>query len=439
MKNLCCLFLFCVMLFTAGCAQQQAPTPTVIVSPSPEIVPSSSPTPVIHPPTQAVSTAISTATPTSTPWISETPTVFAYTPEPTPLPPDMSRLQVINKTNLKQLVPVWRLEPPFPVTTEYGEMSPPVFSPDSKQLLIRMNNQAFLMELSTSQILQTYSLDDLIPKDEQPMISGLTFSPDGKKIAGITRVGPVLWDAVTGKALWKADWTNSGPFGTSKPTDELYTGMVFSPDGSIIVTTSVTAYSDIRIWSVKSGRMVKKIGQWNQLAVQFSRDGTRLFTADRMTSEEAIMIWDTASWTKIGHVSIDSGAVDLVSSKSGEIMAITSSYVDGPTSIKLYRVKDWSLIGEIRDRDHVDYVPNTITTLPAFDMNGEIIAYTVDDIIKGPQPTIKFADINTHQILYNLDYVLPKPVRHLTFSPDGKLLMAQAENGTTLFYGVPVE
>ncbi len=429
MKTICRLLLVCLILFTSGCAAQQHP--------SPQGTPSSSPTSNANTPTQAVSTATATPTaaPTSTQRISETPTVFAFSPEPTPLPPDLSRLQVINRTNLKQITLVWRFEPSS-VNSGKDIDSIIGFSPGGNNLLFIQKNKVYRMEITTRKIIYSYSLDKIFPGDEQPIILNACFNPDGSKIAGLTPIGPVLWDTQSTEVLWTADWGSAASHATDDASAGLFSHLVFSPDGAVLVTTATMANSDTRVWSTASGRLIKVLGRGDQLDAQFSRDGKYLYTADQFSTDEAIRIWSTESWEQVGHVRIEAGARSLEVSNSGEILAVGSSGSEGSEEIDAFRIRDWTLLGRIKGHTSESAGRSIIEAGPALNIDSGILAYIAKENGNPPNSTIQFNDPDFLTPLFSIDFSLPETIRHLSFSPNGKLLALQGEHGTTLFYGV---
>jgi WD40 repeat protein len=164
------------------------------------------------------------------------------------------------------------------------------------------------MEIATGKILRSYSLDISVAGQEQPTILGAIFSPDGSKIAGLTAWGPVLWDSQNTAVIWTTETVNGAWNATTEASAEPDSGIVFSPDGSVLVTMASTVSSDTWIWSTASGRLIKVLKRGDQLDAQFSRDGKILYTANQLSSDEAILIWSTETWQQVGSVRIEAGA-----------------------------------------------------------------------------------------------------------------------------------
>jgi hypothetical protein len=342
----------------------------------------------------------------------------------------MSKLAVINRTNLKQLTLVWRFEPS---AIHSGEDSDSIitFSPGGNGILFIQNNQVYWMEIATGKILRTFSADNLFPGEEQPIILSAIFSPDGSKVAGLTSAGLALWDTQSTKALWTADWGNGEPTAIPQTNAEINRDLVFSRDGSLLVTNSRMGNRDTRVWSTASGRMIKVLASGDQVDAQFSRDGRTLYTADGHTTDPAIRIWSSETWQQVGSVRVQGGVRTLEVSNSGEILAVGGSGPDGSVEVVDYRIRDWAILGKVEDRYTVDAGPE-------LNIDSGILAFTAKGSEAHPASTIQFYDPDFLTFLFSIDYSLPAPIRHLSFSPNGKILALQAKNGTTLFYGVPV-
>jgi hypothetical protein len=113
-------------------------------------------------------------------------------------------------------------------------------------------------------------------------------------------------------------------------------------------------------------------------------------------------------------------------------MAVGSNGRDGFGEIEDYRIRDWTLLGKVKDR-------YTIDAGPALNIDSGILAFTAKGYEAHPASTLQFYDPDFLTALFSIDYSLPETIRHLSFSPNGKLLALQAKNGTTLFYGIPLK
>jgi WD40 repeat protein len=304
------------------------------------------------------------------------------------------------------------------------------FSSDGEKIAFLENHLPVLIDIQTAQRVRTFSLEGLFPPDNQPPVLKVLFSPDGKRLAGYTDFGLVLWDVSTGKPLWKADWSTARNYG--QQGIDLTTSVTFSPDGDLLVTTSIAADSDIRVWSAKTGKLIKEVGMGNQRDAVFSPDGKRLYTADRITETEAIRIWDTESWRQIGVVYVPGQAFSTVLSTNGETMVVGSMDTGyGPMRLEIYSVKGWKHIGTIEDLDPGGVGQKPIYTYPTLNRDGGIVAFATDEFV------VQLWDVTNQKHIMSLEGKSPTPIWTVRFSPDGRLLAAQGENGKIIFWGVP--
>ncbi len=102
---------------------------------------------------------------------------------------------------------------------------------------------------------------------------------------------PSLWDLSTGKVSQTFQ-------GHTEPVLQV----AFSPDGAEVVTASAlagdipkpSADNSIRLWDIASGKQVQRFdipGYQGAISMQFSADGKRLLTVDRLN----IRVWDIAT------------------------------------------------------------------------------------------------------------------------------------------------
>jgi len=153
-----------------------------------------------------------------------------------------------------------------------------LFSPDSKHMVV----------LSANEKSQTASLWSIDGKKgpwslEEPgeLFSAVTFSPDGNRLAGVSRGKLRLWDVATGKPTSTAFEHPQGcPF------------LAFSPDGKLLATNSGNTLS---VWNLNTG---KKVIERKELTRSF------LFAPDSRTVAVLsnglwIDLFDTGSGKKV--------------------------------------------------------------------------------------------------------------------------------------------
>jgi WD40 repeat protein len=111
----------------------------------------------------------------------------------------------------------------------------------------------------------------------------LVFSPDGGTIATGSRDGALLWDA-------NAEQFPDAPRQTL-PSEEGIASLVYSPDGSLLVSSETRGI--IEIWDAESGELRMRFDACDYVCdVQFSLDG-RLLRASQFAGD--ISMWDMQS------------------------------------------------------------------------------------------------------------------------------------------------
>ena len=115
----------------------------------------------------------------------------------------------------------------------------------------------------------------------------LTFSPDGKILAGINRDNIVFWDVHSGKQR------NT----IANVQDRAYfTSIGFSPDGKVLASGSRN--NTIRLWDVNTGRLLHTFIEFDDrtysvrytTTLAFSSDGSTLASA---SNDGTILLWET--------------------------------------------------------------------------------------------------------------------------------------------------
>lgn len=151
------------------------------------------------------------------------------------------------------------------------------FSPDAKKLVCMGSVKGlFVYDPVTGN--QLAELDT-----EYELIQNLTFSKDGKYLAGAGFGGVIrIWNMETGKIEKRLVGHAGGIYGTA-----------FSPDGSLLASAGLD-YT-VRVWDLKKGKEIQVLNGHEVLAsdVEFSPDGKILASCGW---DKKIFLWNTSTW-----------------------------------------------------------------------------------------------------------------------------------------------
>jgi CHAT domain-containing protein/tetratricopeptide (TPR) repeat protein len=242
-------------------------------------------------------------------------------------------------------------------------------------------------------------------------IAALTFSPDGRRLLGVTQdAGITLWDAQTGASIRKL---------TSGGANKVFGS---SADGRLLATASGSR-TEIILWDAerdqRAGAITASGGvRFSRDAVALSPDGLRLAAEHygASSSSPAIGVWDVHTG-KLARL-MDGRINDvhaLVFSPDGRRLAV----IDAKGALAVWNAET--------GKPMLPAIVSAAAKLAAFSPDGRVLASA------GAGREIKLWDAQTGRQT-GVIASQAETIGALAFSPDGGLL-AVAENGTAEFLG----
>ncbi|MBO6717568.1 MAG: WD40 repeat domain-containing protein [Rhizobiaceae bacterium] len=283
---------------------------------------------------------------------------------------------------------------------------PRAYDPDGPQLWTTVDS----LSKALPEYIDSVWFGGALPDGEERESFAGAFSPDGKWVATATWDSTVrIWDVETGEEI-NVLVGHEGPIN----------GIVYSPDGSRIATSSGDYYwsssnsgdQTARLWDATSGAEIAVLrGHEGHIrSIEFSPDGSRVLTA---SNDNTARIWDAADGREIRTLTGHSDTVSrAVFSPDGNKVA-TSGF-DGTA-----RVWDANT-----GRETAKAVPEGEFLYlydVAFSPDGQWFAASGDDGI------VYVWEAEGAEQVAALEH--GNDVNALEFSPDGKLLAGASDNG----------
>jgi WD40 repeat protein len=322
--------------------------------------------------------------------------------------------------------------------------------------------------ITTATESKTVQIWDVPSGDEQAKLLGATmplrcvaFSPDGKKLAagggvqqkkGEANGTIFVWNVVTRAMNHKLESETLAPIST----------IAFSPDGKRIA--GVSAIRQVRIWDIAGSKvLLTTLPQPQVLGLAFSPDGQTLAAA---TGDGSVLLLDSTSGNETGAIKAQEGSCHCMAFTDGGKKLISGG---SSRSLKLWDFADKKELATLKQEERLEDLPVPIAMAAAGD--GSLVALATEDkgviirdgrtgvlkaTLKGHEDavtcvafspdnktlatgsadkTIKLWDVATAKHRLTLDGHT-NWVYALTFSHDGKTLASGAYDKTVRFWDI---
>jgi WD40 repeat protein len=176
---------------------------------------------------------------------------------------------------------------------------------------------------------------------DEPSIWGITFSPDGSRVATVSpiyemvpeEIGVFEWDVATGEEL------------RMFPVDTFSVySVAYSPDGGLLAAG--VQEGNTLIWDTASGELVRTLTGHTALVsrLAFSPDGKRLASG---ASDNTVKLWDVTTGEELTTMYVQSGVLNgMAASRDGTRIATAAA--DG--TVRTYVVDTDELVALARSR-----------------------------------------------------------------------------------------
>jgi WD40 repeat protein len=255
------------------------------------------------------------------------------------------------------------------------------FSPDGHQFAVSGKGVAVWDTVTFNKIA------DLSPSFARPeyyIITGVSYSPDGLKLAATEKGLIKIWNTRT----WKETVMFESP-------ERNEAKVHFSPDGQNLMVAQSNSFS---VWNLKTEELLYKNRIDNQSAV-YSPDGTHIAAA---SSLKRVTVWEADTGLEVINFNWNDGIGLVFYSPDGENLAVVG--MDGKVGIWDTNTWENTLIFSTHRLHHGSYSPDGRNIITA----GNDATARIWNVITGEEIATLFHD---------------KPVKFAGYSPDGNSII----------------
>ena len=285
------------------------------------------------------------------------------------------------------------------------------YSPDGRQLATGSRDSIRLWDPATGQ------LWFVLPAEGNPT---LAYSSDGKRLLSNEDGSKYrLWDTTTGKFI---ALVGEGQY------SEKHLGVTFSPDGQRV---AAAAGKEVRLYDAATGRQLASFGPhaWPVEGVTFSPDGKWICTQKcEAAGPDTVYLWDAETGSQVARVMEHGGSVDrVVFNAEGTLLATATKHPEN--LVRLWDVANGKLLlpplsGHANSLNDLSFSPDG-TRLASASMDQT--AQLWDGKTGAPIATLSGHWAQLWQATYSLD-----GKRLVTASEDHTMRLWNATNGALI-------
>lgn len=282
----------------------------------------------------------------------------------------------------------------------FGIVHSVAFSPDGQTLAEATHDVVTIWDVATRRKLSSF-------KEQKNSITGIAFSPDGRRLTTAGQDGVVkLWDVTGGHEIANFN----GHSDTVK-------SVAFSPDGKLLATGS--SDRTVKMWSANEApeEAVTLAGHNDEIvSTAFSPDGRMLATG---SNDKTAKVWDLSNGQARASLMGHQGSFGVIAfSPDGRMLASGSE----DETVKLWDVATGQEVSSFAG--HTNAIRGV-----AFSPDGNLLATADGD------PTVKLWDVSRRLELTALEGNT-RLVEAMAFSPDGKVLATGSYHMTAKLWDV---